>query len=141
MKFLSITGFGHHLAKRLEKHGYTVYAGVLYPEGEGARSLSDVGSDKMFVLPMDVTSDIQVKGAAEQVRSLADDNGKKQVRSLADDKGKKQVRSLADDKGKKDRAQLKQVRLLADDKGKKDHVQLNKYAHWRIIRVRKTAYS
>ena len=77
MDFLFITGFGHHLAKRLENHGYTVYAGVLDPEGEGARSLSDVGLYKMFVLPMDVTSDIQVKGAAEQVRSLADDKGKK----------------------------------------------------------------
>ena len=49
-----------------------VYAGVLHPDGEGARSLTDLASDRLHVLPMDVTSDVQVKAAAEHIKALSD---------------------------------------------------------------------
>ena len=65
------------MARRLEKHGFTVYAGVLYPEGEGARSLKGLKSERMHVLPMDVTSDNQVKLAVTEVRTLANDKGER----------------------------------------------------------------
>ena len=58
-------------------HGFTVYAGVLYPDGEGAKSLRDLKSERMQVLPMDVTSDSQVKLAAIEVSTLANDKGER----------------------------------------------------------------
>ncbi len=51
------SGFGHHLAKKLDCMGFTVFAGCLCPEGPGAQSLVEEGSDRMKVLQLDVTND------------------------------------------------------------------------------------
>jgi len=63
------TGFGHALVKRLDHLGFTVIAGCLDDQGEGAESLrkwSDSG--RIHVIKMDVTSDSDVKSAVEFVK-------------------------------------------------------------------------
>lgn len=58
-----IKGFGHHLAKRLDDHGFRVYAGVLKPNGDGACALKSRKSTYLTVLKLDVTSEDDVKEA------------------------------------------------------------------------------
>lgn len=55
-------------AKRLDEKGYTVFAGCLLPEEDGARKLKDECSEKLRVVPLDVTSDVSVKSAGRFVR-------------------------------------------------------------------------
>ncbi|MES9883291.1 MAG: hypothetical protein ABW185_20695 [Sedimenticola sp.] len=43
-------GFGHHAAIRLEALGFTVVAGCLLPEGEGARALHDLNRELLHVV-------------------------------------------------------------------------------------------
>jgi short-subunit dehydrogenase involved in D-alanine esterification of teichoic acids len=50
------TGFGHQLAIEVDKLGFHVFAGVLFPEGVGAKNLVSVCSDRLNVLKMDVTN-------------------------------------------------------------------------------------
>lgn len=56
------------IAKRLDEKGYSVFAGCLLPEEEGARNLRDACSEKLRVVPLDVTSDESVKSAGRIVR-------------------------------------------------------------------------
>lgn len=61
------TGFGHLLAKRLDSKGYRVFAGCLFPNGPDAKKLRESTSDKLTVIPLDVTSDESVQNALKTV--------------------------------------------------------------------------
>ena len=62
------TGFGHAMARRFDSAGLVVFAGVLCPGGEGAARLKKEGSERLHVIPMDVTSDVEVEAAVEYVK-------------------------------------------------------------------------
>ncbi|XP_077988312.1 D-beta-hydroxybutyrate dehydrogenase, mitochondrial-like [Glandiceps talaboti] len=68
------TGFGHSLAKVLASRGCIVYAGCLFPDGEGANKLkSECANLKLYIVPLDVTSDDSVKQAKDIIeRNLPD---------------------------------------------------------------------
>ncbi|XP_074768864.1 D-beta-hydroxybutyrate dehydrogenase, mitochondrial-like isoform X2 [Athene noctua] len=63
-------GFGHALAKQLHAKGFTVFAGCLLMDenGDGARELKNMKSDRMQVLQMDVCSDQEVAQAVDFVK-------------------------------------------------------------------------
>ncbi|XP_075363314.1 D-beta-hydroxybutyrate dehydrogenase, mitochondrial-like isoform X4 [Mycteria americana] len=63
-------GFGHALAKQLHAKGFTVFAGCLLVDenGDGARELKNMKSDRMKVLQMDVCSDQEVAQAVDFVK-------------------------------------------------------------------------
>ncbi|KAI7804805.1 D-beta-hydroxybutyrate dehydrogenase, mitochondrial [Triplophysa rosa] len=69
------SGFGHHLAKKLDGMGFTVFAGCLCPEGAGAQRLVDEGSERMKILQLDVTKDEHVKLARDFVKSNLPEKG------------------------------------------------------------------
>uniref|UniRef100_A0A672R769 D-beta-hydroxybutyrate dehydrogenase, mitochondrial-like n=1 Tax=Sinocyclocheilus grahami TaxID=75366 RepID=A0A672R769_SINGR len=69
------SGFGHHLAKKLDRMGFTVFAGCLCPEGPGAQSLVEEGSDRMKVLQLDVTKDEDVSLAKGFVQANLPEKG------------------------------------------------------------------
>lgn len=69
------TGFGHEIALRLAKVGFTVFAGCLKPEGEGAKTLIENGGDRLHVVPLDVTDDACVNKALEIVRKKIPETG------------------------------------------------------------------
>ncbi|XP_053315568.1 D-beta-hydroxybutyrate dehydrogenase, mitochondrial-like [Spea bombifrons] len=64
------TGFGFALAKHLHKLGFTVFAGCLLKDknGDGARELESVQSERLRVVQMDVCSEKEVARALEFVR-------------------------------------------------------------------------
>ncbi|XP_065496202.1 D-beta-hydroxybutyrate dehydrogenase, mitochondrial-like isoform X1 [Caloenas nicobarica] len=71
-------GFGHALAKQLHAKGFTVFAGCLLADknGDGARELKNMKSDRMQVLQMDVCSDQEVAQAVDFVkRTLKEPEG------------------------------------------------------------------
>lgn len=71
-------GFGHALAKQLHAKGFTVFAGCLLADknGDGARELKAMKSDRMQVLQMDVCSDQEVAQAVDFVkRTLKEPEG------------------------------------------------------------------
>lgn len=61
------TGFGNLLARKLDKAGFKVLAGCLFPYGEGAKQLKSDCSSSLRVVKMDVTSDEDIKAAYETV--------------------------------------------------------------------------
>ncbi|XP_053407090.1 D-beta-hydroxybutyrate dehydrogenase, mitochondrial-like [Mercenaria mercenaria] len=61
------TGFGHDLARRLDNLKFTVFAGCLHPEGDGARKLKAASSKRLHVIPLDVGSDESVEAAHDYV--------------------------------------------------------------------------
>lgn len=74
------SGFGHLLALRLHRLGFTVFAGCLCPGGEGARRLQreaagDAG--RMRVLRLDVTRGRDVLAAKELVLSHLPERGER----------------------------------------------------------------
>ncbi|XP_064002191.1 D-beta-hydroxybutyrate dehydrogenase, mitochondrial-like [Pogoniulus pusillus] len=72
------SGFGHLLALRLYRLGFTVFAGCLCPSGEGARRLqreAAVGPGHLQVLRLDVTRDCDVLAAKELVLSHLPERG------------------------------------------------------------------
>ncbi|CAL1526322.1 unnamed protein product [Lymnaea stagnalis] len=68
------SGFGHELAERLDKMGYHVFAGCLAPDREGARSLKESTSDRLRIVPIDVTDDFQVEQAVKYVKDNIGEN-------------------------------------------------------------------
>ena len=60
------TGFGHELSKKLASFGFTVYAGCLFPDGNGAKALKEYSS-KIKVVRVDVTSDHDVAQARKDI--------------------------------------------------------------------------
>ncbi|XP_021025064.1 estradiol 17-beta-dehydrogenase 2 [Mus caroli] len=69
------SGFGHGLAKHLDKLGFTVFAGVLDKEGPGAEELRKHCSERLSVLQMDVTKPEQIKDAHSKVTEKIQDKG------------------------------------------------------------------
>ena len=69
------SGFGHSLAVKLDAIGFKVYAGCLNVRGEGAQNLKKRCSERLVLVPLDVTNDDQIAAAAQLVTStLADAN-------------------------------------------------------------------
>ncbi|OTF80373.1 hypothetical protein BLA29_011629, partial [Euroglyphus maynei] len=62
------TGFGNRTAFRLDQLGFHVYAGVLFPDGDGARQLREKCSQRLKILKMDVTKQDDVKMVVEQIK-------------------------------------------------------------------------
>ncbi|XP_069118570.1 D-beta-hydroxybutyrate dehydrogenase, mitochondrial-like isoform X1 [Argopecten irradians] len=69
------TGFGHHLAKRLNDHGFEVFAGVLSTSSEGASSLRARKSKRLHVLQLDITSQKDVDETIKYVESKCGNTG------------------------------------------------------------------
>lgn len=69
------SGFGHGLAKHLDKLGFTVFAGVLDEKGPGAEELRRSCSQRLSVLQMDVTNPQQIKDAHSKVVDKVQDKG------------------------------------------------------------------
>lgn len=68
------TGFGHELAIRLDAMGFSVYAGCLFPDKDGALELKEKCSDRMQIVPIDVTKDEVVQKAAKYVKETLGNN-------------------------------------------------------------------
>ncbi|XP_046913112.2 short-chain dehydrogenase/reductase family 9C member 7 isoform X1 [Dermatophagoides farinae] len=62
------TGFGNRTAYRLDQLGFHVYAGVLFPDGDGAKQLQQKCSKRLKILKMDVTKPEEVKNVVEQIK-------------------------------------------------------------------------
>ncbi|KAF1551331.1 D-beta-hydroxybutyrate dehydrogenase, mitochondrial, partial [Eudyptes moseleyi] len=70
------SGFGHLLALRLHRLGFTVFAGCLSPGGEGARRLQrEAAAGRLRVLRLDVTRARDVLAAKELVLSHLPERG------------------------------------------------------------------
>ncbi|XP_068531764.1 D-beta-hydroxybutyrate dehydrogenase, mitochondrial-like [Anas acuta] len=72
------SGFGHLLALRLHRLGFTVFAGCLCPGGAGAQRLqreAAAGAGRLRVLRLDVTCGRDVQAAKELVLSHLPDRG------------------------------------------------------------------
>ncbi|KAL4234280.1 (2R 3R)-2 [Mactra antiquata] len=70
-----LTGFGHDVARRLDSLGFTVFAGCLYPDGEGAKKLKSESSKRLHIVPLDVASDESVLKAHDFVVKHLPNNG------------------------------------------------------------------
>ncbi|XP_077558815.1 short-chain dehydrogenase/reductase family 9C member 7-like isoform X1 [Haemaphysalis longicornis] len=69
------SGFGYRLAVRLDRLGFQVFAGCLFPQGEGARNLQLNASNKLHIVPLDVTKDEDFQKANDYVCRNLDGNG------------------------------------------------------------------
>ncbi|XP_026056639.1 D-beta-hydroxybutyrate dehydrogenase, mitochondrial [Carassius auratus] len=67
------TGFGLALAKHFHKLGFTVFAGCLFKDGEGAKELESLHSEKLKVLQLDVCSEEQVSEALQVLTAGLDE--------------------------------------------------------------------
>nr|XP_005989440.1 PREDICTED: D-beta-hydroxybutyrate dehydrogenase, mitochondrial-like isoform X3 [Latimeria chalumnae] len=78
-------GFGFALAKHLHDLGFTVFAGCLLKDenGDGARELKNVNSDRMKVVQLNVCSEEEVAQAVEFVRKSLKDPEKGRVINMA----------------------------------------------------------
>ena len=63
------SGFGNELAKKLDRLGFTVFAGVRKTDDHRAKSLVKSCSRKLNLIKLDVTSDADVKEAVNFVRT------------------------------------------------------------------------
>lgn len=57
------SGFGHLLAKKLNSYGFHVFAGCLFPNGEGANQLKKSCLRNMDIIKLDVTKPEDVESA------------------------------------------------------------------------------
>ncbi|TSM52257.1 Estradiol 17-beta-dehydrogenase 2 [Bagarius yarrelli] len=69
------SGFGHNLAKILDKAGMKVYAGVLEEFGPGAQELREISSSQLTVLQMDITNTDQISEAHKLIKSQIGETG------------------------------------------------------------------
>lgn len=69
------TGFGNAFAMRLDAMGFTVFAGCLNPESEGAKRLKEEASGQIHVLKMDINSDADVKSVQDYVNETHKSSG------------------------------------------------------------------
>lgn len=67
------TGFGFQLALKLDQLGFNVFAGVLFPDGEGAKQLIANCSNRLKIRKMDVT---KVNECEEVVNSISESGTK-----------------------------------------------------------------
>jgi len=63
------SGFGHALALHLDKIGFTVFAGCLIKDGQGAKDLRLAASKKLQIVGVDVSKDSDVIQAEKFVRT------------------------------------------------------------------------
>jgi len=63
------TGMGHRMARRFDELKMHVFAGCLYPDGDGAKSLKESCSNRLHIVPLDVTKEDQVKEAVAYVKA------------------------------------------------------------------------
>jgi 3-hydroxybutyrate dehydrogenase len=61
------SGFGNMLAKRLIENDFTVFAGCLDPNGEGAKKLKESARPDLHILHLDVTNDQHLAKAKDFV--------------------------------------------------------------------------
>ncbi|XP_022107606.1 estradiol 17-beta-dehydrogenase 2-like [Acanthaster planci] len=69
------SGFGNATAKHLDALGIQVFAGCLFPGGEGASRLRAECSDKLCVIPLDVTEQEDVDAAIATITKSTGDEG------------------------------------------------------------------
>ena len=62
------SGFGNQIAYRLDQLGFHVYAGVLFPDDDGAQQLRQKCSKRLRILKMDVTKQEEVDNVVEQIK-------------------------------------------------------------------------
>ncbi|XP_058848607.1 17-beta-hydroxysteroid dehydrogenase type 2-like isoform X2 [Acipenser ruthenus] len=77
------SGFGHALAKHLDKLGFTVFAGVLNAQGLGSEELRRSGSERLVILQMDVTDTAQIEQAYLQVKFHIEKTGEVPIPGFA----------------------------------------------------------
>lgn len=63
------SGFGNLIASRLDTYGFKVYAGVLFPDSQGAKDLISKSSPNLQVIKLDVTSVDDVDHAISAIKS------------------------------------------------------------------------
>jgi len=63
------SGFGLLIAKKLDARGFNVFAGCLFPEGDGAQELNKTCSKRMTILKLDVTKESDVVNAINVIKS------------------------------------------------------------------------
>ncbi|XP_017555528.2 estradiol 17-beta-dehydrogenase 2 isoform X2 [Pygocentrus nattereri] len=69
------SGFGHNLAKLLDRAGVKVYAGVLKENGAGAQELRRVSSPQLTVLQLDITDTNQISKTLQFIKSQTGETG------------------------------------------------------------------
>ncbi|MGH0115160.1 UNVERIFIED_CONTAM: hypothetical protein FKN15_070680 [Acipenser sinensis] len=69
------SGFGHALAKYLDRLGFTVFAGVLNEQGPGSVELKRSGSERLSVLQLDVTDTVQIEQAYLEIKARTKETG------------------------------------------------------------------
>lgn len=71
-----VPGFGHALAKRLDSLGASVFAGCLDRKSDGAERLSMHCSERLQVLPLDVTNEDSIKSCISAITERCGESGK-----------------------------------------------------------------
>uniref|UniRef100_H3A7N1 Hydroxysteroid 17-beta dehydrogenase 2 n=2 Tax=Latimeria chalumnae TaxID=7897 RepID=H3A7N1_LATCH len=69
------SGFGHAMAKYLDKMGFIVFAGVLNEKGPGAEELKSNCSARLSVIQLDITNSTQIEKAYTLIKAKVNDNG------------------------------------------------------------------
>lgn len=69
------TGMGHEVAIRLAERGYTVFAGCLRADGDGAKVLQQKTGVTIHVVPLDVTKDTSVCTAVATIEEKLPEKG------------------------------------------------------------------
>ncbi len=69
------SGFGYGMAKYFDRQGFRVFAGCLVSEGDGAKELQSICSERLKVVQLDVTKDEQIKRALKAVKEDLGDGG------------------------------------------------------------------
>ncbi|KAL4238948.1 hypothetical protein ACF0H5_003652 [Mactra antiquata] len=69
------SGFGFAFAKRLHELEFSVLAGCLNTESDGAKKLLELRSDRLHVIKVDVADDVSVEEAFLQVQAHLPDEG------------------------------------------------------------------
>lgn len=59
----------------MDTEGYQVFAGCLFPNGDGARQLKKLSSSKLHIVGIDVTKDEDFRLAFAYVRDNLGENG------------------------------------------------------------------
>ncbi|XP_029463981.1 estradiol 17-beta-dehydrogenase 2 [Rhinatrema bivittatum] len=69
------SGIGYALAKYLDTLGFSVFAGVLKKDGQGAEELKMRCSHRLSLLQLDITNSAQIKEAYIEMKSVLHDKG------------------------------------------------------------------
>ncbi|RUS76055.1 hypothetical protein EGW08_016185 [Elysia chlorotica] len=69
------SGFGNACARRLNADGYTVVAGCLDDQSEGAKCLQEMANGHMIVVKLDITDADSVQSCVAKLRTLCDGRG------------------------------------------------------------------